>query len=38
MDRYFASLVDAHREMPGEDLLSAMVTDDRPDSRSARQP
>ncbi len=29
MDRHFASLVDAHREMPGEDLLSAMATDDR---------
>ena len=29
MGRYFATLVDAHHEMPGEDLLSALVTDDR---------
>jgi cytochrome P450 len=29
MDRYIGALADAHREAPGEDLLSALVTDDR---------
>lgn len=29
MDQYFGALVDARREAPGEDLLSALVTDDR---------
>jgi cytochrome P450 len=29
MGRYFSTLLDAHHEMPGEDLLSALVTDDR---------
>jgi cytochrome P450 len=29
MGRYFGTLADAHREVPGEDLLSALVTDDR---------
>jgi cytochrome P450 len=29
MGRYFATLIDAHHEMPGEDLLSGLVTDDR---------
>jgi cytochrome P450 len=28
MGRYFATLLDAHHEMPGEDLLSALATDD----------
>jgi cytochrome P450 len=28
MDEYFATLVEARREMPGEDLLSAVVADD----------
>jgi len=29
MDQYFAALADARREAPGEDLLSALVADDR---------
>ncbi|GAA4261341.1 cytochrome P450 [Dactylosporangium darangshiense] len=29
MGQYFATLIDAHHQLPGEDLLSAMVTDDR---------
>ncbi|MFC4999491.1 cytochrome P450 [Dactylosporangium cerinum] len=29
MGRYFAALLDAHQQMPGGDLLSAIVTDDR---------
>ncbi|GAA2372781.1 cytochrome P450 [Dactylosporangium salmoneum] len=29
LSRYFGTLIDAHRELPGQDLLSALVTDDR---------
>jgi cytochrome P450 len=29
MGRYLGTLADAHRQTPGEDLLSALVTDDR---------
>ncbi|WP_433087715.1 cytochrome P450 [Dactylosporangium sp. CA-052675] len=29
MGRYFATLIDTHRQTPGDDLLSAMAVDDR---------
>ncbi|WP_238007066.1 cytochrome P450 [Dactylosporangium sp. AC04546] len=29
LGRYFGTLIEAHREMPGQDLLSALVTDER---------
>ena len=33
MGEYFAGLIQAHRQSPGSDLLSAMATDDGPEGR-----
>jgi cytochrome P450 len=33
MGRYFAGLINTHRQSPGEDLLSALATDEGPDGR-----
>jgi len=37
MGQYLTDLIEAHRRAPGNDLLSAMVTDDGPDGRMSQE-